>query len=58
MTLIMILAAVFVAVGLMVVLGERFASPMSQEQASKYGKIIPILVFVMIFAAIIRLAMM
>lgn len=58
MTLIMILAAVFVAVGLMVILGERFASPMSQEQSSKYGKIIPILVFILLIGGIIRVAMM
>lgn len=54
MTLLMILAGVFLAVFLMVVLGERFGKPMSEEQSIKYGKIIPILVFVMIIAAIIK----
>lgn len=54
MTLLIILAAVFLAVFLMVVLGERFGKPMTDKQQSKYGKIIPILVFVMLVAAIIK----
>ena len=54
MTLLIILACVFLAVFLMVFLGERYGKPMTDEQQGKYGKIIPILVFVMIIAAIIK----
>ncbi|MBU2869332.1 hypothetical protein [Colwellia sp. E2M01] len=54
MTLLIILACVFFAVFLMVVLGERFGKPMSEEQQRKYSKILPILVFVLIGAAIIK----
>ncbi len=57
MTLITILACVFVAVFLMVVLGERFGKPMSEEQQSKFGKITRILVFVILVAAIIKAMM-
>ncbi|WP_197411193.1 hypothetical protein [Colwellia sp. TT2012] len=54
MTLIIILACVFLAMFLMVTLGEKFGKPMTDEQQAKYSKIIPILVFVLIIAAIIR----
>lgn len=54
MTLIMILACVFLAVALMVVLGERFGKPMTDEQQGKFGNITRILVFVLIIAAIIK----
>ncbi|GAW94799.1 MULTISPECIES: hypothetical protein [Colwellia] len=54
MTLIIILAGVFLSVFLMVTLGEKFGKPMTDEQQAKYSKIIPILVFVLIIAAIIR----
>jgi len=54
MTLLIILVAVFVAVGLMVVIGERFGKPMTEEQQSKYSKITRILVFVLLIAAIIK----
>ncbi|WP_170252911.1 hypothetical protein [Colwellia echini] len=54
MTLLIILGCVFLAVFLMVVLGERYAKPMTEEQQSKYSKILPILVFVLIGAAIIK----
>ena len=54
MTLIIILACVFIAVFLMVTLGEKFGKPMTDEQQGKYGKIVPILVFVLIVAAIIK----
>lgn len=54
MTLIIILACVFLAVLLMVVLGERFGTPMTDEQQSKYGKITRILVFVLLVAALIK----
>ena len=48
MTLIIILLAVFAGIALMVIIGERFAKPMTNEEESKYSKIIPILVFVLI----------
>jgi hypothetical protein len=54
MTLIIILACVFFAVFLMVTLGEKFGKPMTDEQQGKYGKIIPILVFILLIAAIIK----
>jgi len=54
MTLLIILACVFLAVFLMVVLGERFGKPMDDEQQSKYNKVLPILVFILIIAAIIK----
>jgi hypothetical protein len=54
MTLITILACVFLAVFLMVVLGERFGKPMSEEQQSKFGRVTRILVFVLLVAAIIK----
>ncbi len=54
MTLIIILARVFLAVALMVVLGERFGSAMTDEQQGKFGKITWILVFVILIAAIIK----
>jgi len=54
MTLIIILTCVFLAVALMVVLGERFGKPMTDEQQGKFGKITRILVFVLIIAAILK----
>lgn len=54
MTLLIILACVFAAVALMVVLGERFGKPMSGEQQAKFGKTTWILVFVILVAAIIK----
>lgn len=54
MTLFVILGAVFLAVALMVIIGERFAKPMDEEQQTKYSKILPILVFVMLFAFLIK----
>jgi hypothetical protein len=54
MTLITILACVFLAVFLMVVLGERFGKPMSEEQQRKFGRVTRILVFVLLVAAIIK----
>ena len=55
MTLIIILACVFFAVFLMVTLGERFGKPMTDEQQGNYGKIIRIMVFGLIVAAIIKM---
>ena len=54
MTLLIILAAVFGGVALMVILGERFGKPLDNEQQSKYSKIIIVLVFVMLIAGIIK----
>jgi len=54
MTLIIILACVFLAVFLMVTLGEKFGKPMTDEQQGKYSKIIKILVFIAIVGAIIK----
>ncbi|WDD97984.1 hypothetical protein [Thalassomonas actiniarum] len=54
MTLLMILAAVFGGIALMVILGERFGKPMEAEQQAKYAKILPILVFVMLIAGLIK----
>ena len=54
MTLLIILASVFGAVALMVVLGERFGKPMSDEQQAKFSKTTWILVFVILLAAIVR----
>ncbi len=57
MTLIIILTCVFVAVFLMVTLGEKFGKPMTDEQQSKFGKITRILVFVLLASAIIKALM-
>ena len=54
MTLIIILVCVFVAMFLMVTLGEKFGKPMTDEQQGKYGKITRVLVFILIVAAIIK----
>ena len=54
MTLLIILACVFGVVALMVILGERFGKPMSDEQQAKFSKTTWILVFVILLAAIVR----
>jgi len=54
MTLLIILACVFGAVALMVILGERFGKPMSDKQQAKFGKTTWILVFVILLAAIVK----
>lgn len=54
MTLLIILVCVFAAVALMVVLGERFGKPMSDEQQTKMSKITWILVFAILLAAIVK----
>lgn len=54
MTLLIILAVVFGAVFLMVVLGERFGKPMTEEQQGKYSKVLPILVFILLAATAIK----
>ncbi len=54
MTLLIILASVFGAVALMVVLGERFGKPMSDKQQAKFSKTTWILVFMILLAAIVK----
>jgi len=54
MTILIILGALFLALVLMVTLGERFAKPIDEQQQAKYNKIIPILVFVMLIVALIK----
>ncbi|MDN2663705.1 hypothetical protein [Psychromonas sp. 14N.309.X.WAT.B.A12] len=54
MTIIWILIALFGAVALMVILGERYAKPIDAKQQAKYSKILPILVFAMLFIALIK----
>jgi len=54
MALLIILACVFGGVALMVLLGERFGTPMSEAQQGKFSKISRILVFVILIAAIIK----
>jgi len=55
MTLLIILLIVFAAVALMVILGEKFGKPIDNEQQRKYGKIIPILVFVLLIGSMIKM---
>lgn len=57
MTLLIILGIVFFVVALMVVLGERFGKPMEPEEQAKYAKWTRILVFALLFIAIIKAAM-
>lgn len=54
MTLLIILACVFGAVALMVILGERFGKPMSEAQQAKFSKTTWVLVFVILLAAIVK----
>ncbi|WP_159817803.1 hypothetical protein [Colwellia sp. 20A7] len=54
MTLLIILACVFGVVALMVVLGERFGKPMSNEQQAKFSKLSWVLVFMILVGAIIK----
>tara|TARA_B110000240_G_C13221093_1_gene334672 strand:- start:95 stop:268 length:174 start_codon:yes stop_codon:yes gene_type:complete len=54
MTLLYILVAVFVGVALMVVIGQKFGKQMTEDDQSKYAKILPVLVFILIIGAIVR----
>ncbi|WP_170176728.1 hypothetical protein [Litorilituus sediminis] len=54
MALLAILAGVFVAVFIMVFLGERFGKPMTAKQQASYSKIAVVLVFVIFITAIIK----
>jgi heme/copper-type cytochrome/quinol oxidase subunit 2 len=55
MTLLIILLVVFAVVALMVTVGERYAKPMDEQQQRKYSKILPLLVFVLLFASLIKM---
>jgi hypothetical protein len=57
MTLLVILGLVFLAVILMVVLGEKFGKPMEPEEQVKYSKWTRILVFAMLIIALIKVAL-
>ena len=54
MTLLIILGSLFLALILMVTLVERFGKPIDEKQQAKYSKILPVLVFIMLVAALIR----
>ncbi len=54
MTLLIILACLFGAVALMVILGERFGKPMDEEQQAKFSKTTWILVFAILIAALVK----
>lgn len=54
MTILVILGILFAAVTLMVILVERFGKPIDEKQQASYRKIIPILVFVMLLAALFK----
>jgi membrane-associated protease RseP (regulator of RpoE activity) len=54
MTILIILGVLFLALVLMVTLGERFAKPVDEKQQAKYSKILPILVFIMLLVAFIK----
>lgn len=57
MALLVILGLVFIAVVLMVVLGEKFGKPMEAEEQAKYSKWTKFLVFGLIILAIIKAMM-
>ncbi len=54
MNALIILGVLFLAVALMVTLLERFAKPMDEQKQAKYSKILPVLVFIMLIAMLIR----
>jgi hypothetical protein len=54
MVLLIILAVIFAAVGLMVVLGERFGKPIEQKQQAKLSKIAGIACFILIISLIVK----
>jgi len=55
MTLLIILVAVFAVVALMVILGERFGSPIDEQQQNKFSKVAGILVFILLIVALIKM---
>ena len=54
MTLLIILTFIFIAVALMVLLGERFGKPMVADQQGKYTMLVSILVFILLITALIK----
>lgn len=54
MALLIILACVFAAVALMVILGQRFGKPMEQGQQRRFAKASWILVFLILIASIVK----
>jgi hypothetical protein len=54
MTILIILAVLLVAVTSMVILVERYGKPIDEKQQAKYRKIIPILVLIMLLAALLK----
>ncbi len=54
MNVLILLAVLFSAVALMVILLERFAKPINEQQQAKYSKILPVLVFIMLITALIK----
>ncbi|WP_019616599.1 hypothetical protein [Psychromonas ossibalaenae] len=54
MNVLIILAVLFSSVALMVILVERFAKPVDEQQQAKYSKLLPILVFIMLITALIK----
>ncbi|WP_193755578.1 hypothetical protein [Psychromonas sp. psych-6C06] len=54
MNVFIILAVLFAAIALMVIVVERFAKPVDEQKQAKYSKILPILVFIMLFASLIK----
>jgi hypothetical protein len=54
MNVLIILAVLFSAVALMVILVEHFAKPVDEQQQAKYSKLLPILVFIMLVIALIK----
>lgn len=57
MTLLVILAIVFAGVALMVAFGEKYGKPMEPEEQAKYAKWTRILVFSLLFIALIKAVM-
>jgi len=57
MTLLIILGLVFAGVALMVFFGERYGKPMEPEEQAKFAKWTRVLVFVLLFTAILKLAL-
>ncbi len=54
MVLLIILAVVFAGVALMVLFGEKYGKPMTNEEQAKYSKWLRILVFSLLFIALIK----
>jgi hypothetical protein len=57
MALLIILGLVFLGIVLMVVLGEKYGKPMQEEEQAKYAKWTRVLVFILLFGAVIKMFM-